>query len=76
MTTDRDVTDRTSPVCDRICVDLGDRGYEVVIREGLLDHVGEFLAPFKLGPDTVVVTNAVVKRHYGAASSAACKRSA
>src|SRR5437667_5340906 len=65
MTTDRDVTDRTSPVCDRICVDLGDRGYEVVIREGLLDHVGEFLAPFKLGPDTVIVTNAVVKRYYG-----------
>jgi len=65
MTTDRDVTDRTSPVCDRICVDLGDRGYEVVIRDGLLDHVGEFLAPFKLGPDTVIVTNPVVKRYYG-----------
>jgi len=65
MTTDRNVTDRTSPVCDRICVDLGDRGYEVVIRDGLFDHVGEFLAPFKLGPETVIVTNPVVKRYYG-----------
>src|SRR5438445_12951261 len=65
MTTDRDETDRTPAVYDRIRVDLGERSYEVVIREGLLDHVGEFLAPFKLGPDTVIVTNAVVKRYYG-----------
>ena len=66
MTTDRDETDRTPAVYDRIRVDLGERSYEVVVRDGLLDHVGEFLAPFKLGPDTVIVTNPVVKRHYGA----------
>jgi 3-dehydroquinate synthase len=66
MTTDRDETDRTPAVCDQIRVDLGERSYEVVVRDGLLDHVGEFLAPFKLGPDTVIVTNPVVKRHYGA----------
>ena len=66
MTTDRDETDRTPAVCDQIHVDLGERSYEVVIRDGLLDHVGEFLAPFQLGPDTVIVTNPVVKRHYGA----------
>src|SRR5207247_9658396 len=30
------------------------------------DQVGEFLAPFKLGPETIVVTNPVIKRHYGA----------
>ena len=66
MTTDRDETDRTPAVCDRIRVDLGERSYEVLVHEGLLDQIGEFLAPFKLGPDTVVVTNAVVKRHYGA----------
>jgi 3-dehydroquinate synthase len=46
-------------------VDLGERGYEIVVHEGLLDHVGEYLAPFRLGPDTVVVTNPVVRRHYG-----------
>jgi len=66
MTTDRDETDRTPAVCDRIRVDLGEHGYEVVVQGGLLDHVGELLAPFKLGPETVIVTNPVVKRHYGA----------
>jgi 3-dehydroquinate synthase len=66
MITDRDETGRTPAVCDRIRVDLGERGYEVVVHDGLLDHVGEFLAPFKLGPETVIVTNPVVKRHYGA----------
>jgi 3-dehydroquinate synthase len=66
MTTDQDETDRTPAVCDRIRVDLGERSYEVLVHEGLLDQVGEFLAPFKLGPDTVVVTNPVIKRHYGA----------
>src|SRR5437899_8467072 len=66
MTTDRDETDRTPAVCDRIRVDLGDRSHEVVIQDGLLDRIGELLVPFKLGPDTVVVTNPLVKRHYGA----------
>src|SRR5438445_7584914 len=66
MTTDRDETDRTPAVCDRIRVDLGERSYEVLVHEGLLDQVGEFLAPFKLGPETIVVTNPVIKRHYGA----------
>ncbi|HZC68896.1 MAG TPA: 3-dehydroquinate synthase [Nitrospirales bacterium] len=65
MTTYRDETDRTPTVCDRIRVDIGVRGYEVVVQDGLLDHIGEFLVPFKLGPETVVVTNPVVKRHYG-----------
>jgi len=65
MTAYRDETDCAPVVCDRIRVDLGDRGYEVVVHDGLLDRVGEFLAPFKLGPETVVVTNPVVKRHYG-----------
>jgi 3-dehydroquinate synthase len=66
MTTDRDETDRPPAVWDRIRVDLGERSYEVVVHAGLLDHIGDLLAPFKLGPDTVVVTNPVVKRHYGA----------
>src|SRR5256712_12623569 len=66
MTTDQDETARPPAVCDRIRVDLGERSYEVLVHEGLLDQVGEFLAPFKLGPETVVVTNPVVKRHYGA----------
>ena len=66
MTIYRDETERTPAVNDRICVDLGDRSYEVVVRDGLLDRIGELLVPFKLGPDTVVVTNPLVNRHYGA----------
>jgi len=66
MTIYRDETEHTPAVNDRICVDLGDRSYEVVVQDGLLDRIGELLVPFKLGPDTVVLTNPLVKRHYGA----------
>src|SRR5437899_11772940 len=66
MTTYRDETDRTPAVKDRICVDLAERSYEVVVQDGLLDRIGEFLVPFKLGPETVVVTNPVVRQLYGA----------
>ena len=47
-------------------MDLAEHSYEVIVQDGLLDRIGEFLVPFKLGPQTVVVTNPVVKRHYGA----------
>src|SRR3989449_3028983 len=66
MTTYRDETDRTPAVKDRICVDLAERSYEVVVQDGLLDRIGEFLVPFKLGPETVIVTNPVVQKLYGA----------
>jgi len=51
---------------DRIRVDLADRGYDIVIQDGLLDRIGVQLVPFGLGPAVVVVTNSVVKRLYGA----------
>src|SRR2546428_2070697 len=66
MTIYQDETDRMPAVNDRICMDLAEHSYEVVVHDGLLDRIGEFLVPFKLGPQTVVVTNPVVKRHYGA----------
>ena len=66
MTIYRDETERTPAVNDRICMDLAEHSYEVIVQDGLLDRIGEFLVPFKLGPQTVVVTNPVVKRHYGA----------
>src|SRR5437899_6172038 len=66
MTIYRDETDRTPAVNDRICVDLAERSYEVVVQDGLLDRIGEFLMPFKLGPETVIVTNPVVQYLYGA----------
>src|SRR2546427_8610070 len=66
MTIYQDETDRMPAVNDRICMDLAEHSYEVIVQDGLLDRIGEFLVPFKLGPQTVVVTNPVVKRHYGA----------
>src|SRR2546430_13176078 len=66
MTIYRDETECTPAVKDRICMDLAEHSYEVIVQDGLLDRIGEFLVPFKLGPQTVVVTNPVVKRHYGA----------
>src|SRR5216684_7084549 len=66
MTTDQDETDRTPAACDRIRVDLAERSYEVVVQDGLLDRIGEFLVPFKLGPETVIATNPVVQQLYGA----------
>jgi 3-dehydroquinate synthase len=65
MNTFSDMSNTSSAHSDRIRVELADRGYEIVIQDGLLDRVGEHLLPFKMGPETVVVTNAVVKRHYG-----------
>lgn len=66
MTTDSTGNVSSSPSPDRVRVDLADRGYDIVIREGLLDRVGEFLLPLTKGPAAVVVTNHTVKRLYGA----------
>lgn len=49
----------------RVRVDLGDRGYDILIQEGLLDRVGELLRVVTNGPEVIVVTNAVVKRFHG-----------
>ena len=49
---------------DRVRVALGDRGYDIVVEEGLLDRVGEQLAAFGMGPAAVVVTNPAVRRLY------------
>src|SRR3989442_898756 len=65
MTIYGDETDRAPAVNDRICVDLAERSYEVVVQDGLLDRIGEFLVPFKLGPETVIVTSPVVQYAYG-----------
>jgi len=54
MTIYQDETDRMPAVNDRICMDLAEHSYEVIVQDGLLDRIGEFLVPFKLGPQTVV----------------------
>lgn len=53
------------PQADRVRVDLRDRGYDILIQEGLIDRVGELLRNLTTGSEAIVVTNAVVKRFYG-----------
>ncbi len=56
---------RSLPQPERVRVDLLDRGYDILIQEGLVDRAGEFLLTLTNGPEAVIVTNAVVKRLYG-----------
>src|SRR5437879_4328259 len=51
---------------DRVRVNLTGQGYDIVIQNGLLDQVGEYLHALSKGPSVAVVTNTVVKRHHGA----------
>jgi 3-dehydroquinate synthase len=57
---------RSLPRPDRVRVDLANRGYDIIIQAGLLDHVGEHLLPLAKSTNAVVVTNTVVHRLYGA----------
>lgn len=65
MNSDSPQPRRSLPQPDRVRVDLADRGYDILIQEGLLDRVGELLLPLTTSSDAVVVTNPVVKRLYG-----------
>ena len=59
---------RAHPVSERdtsaerriVRVDLGERGYDIVVGERLLDAAGDVLAPIVAGRRVVVVTDAVV----------------
>lgn len=51
---------------DRVAVALADRGYEILIQDGLIDRVGDHLRPLATSEAVVVVTNPVVRRLYGA----------
>ena len=53
------------PQPDRVRVDLADRGYDVLIQEGLIDRAGELLLSLTKSSDAVIVTNDVIKRLYG-----------
>src|SRR5437899_4083131 len=56
---------QASPQPDRVRVDLADRGYDVLVQEGLIDRAGELLFPLAKSADVVVITNDVIKRFYG-----------
>ncbi len=65
MKSDSPIHRRSLPQPDRVRVALADRGYDILIQEGLIDRVGELLLPLTESADAVVVTNPVVKRFYG-----------
>jgi 3-dehydroquinate synthase len=56
---------RSLPQPDRVRVDLADRGYDVLIQEGLIDRAGELLFPLAKSSEAIVVTNDVVRRFCG-----------
>ena len=49
---------------DRIAVELGDRRYDVVIADGLIDVAGDAIAPFLRRPWVPIVTDRTVARHH------------
>ncbi len=50
---------RNSPACERVAIDLGDRGYDILIGPGLLDRADSY-AGLPGGSQAVIVSNATV----------------
>ena len=53
-----------APGPTRIPVDLGDRSYDIIVQDGLLDRLGQYLSTLRLGSRAVIITNSIVKRLY------------
>ena len=58
---------------DTLRVDLGDRGYDIVVGLGLIDGAGPRLKPLLKHPRAVVITDTNVAPHYLARLSASLK---
>lgn len=56
---------KTTGKLQRVRVDLGERSYDIVIGEHLLDRAGEFLARLKLGRRGVIISDSNVEPLYG-----------
>src|SRR5208282_1865338 len=48
----------------RVCVDLGERSYDILIGSGLLSQAAEYLRPLKLGKHGVIITDTNVESRY------------
>ena len=48
----------------RIPVNLGVRSYDIIVQNGLLDRLGEYVSGLRLGSRVVIITNSIVKRLY------------
>jgi 3-dehydroquinate synthase len=56
-----------------IGIDLGNRSYQIMIGNGLLEQLGKHLKVFELTPRVLLVTNPVVGSLYGAVAETAFK---
>lgn len=59
---------------NRVRVELGERSYDILIGGGLLARAGELLQPLGLGKRGVIITDANVRKAYGATLRRALKR--
>ena len=54
-------------VPERVRVNLGERSYDILIGNGLLSQVAEYLRPLKLGKRGVIITDTNVEPLYAGA---------
>jgi len=52
------------PTADHLMVDLGERSYEILVGDGLIERLGEFVTPLAPRRRVVVVTDEMVGAHY------------
>ena len=57
---------KTTAAPERVRGELGERSYDIMIGEGLLSQIPEFLRPLTLGKRGVIITDTNVVAHYGA----------
>lgn len=58
----------------KIRLPLGRRSYSIVIGSRILSRAGSLIAPLKAGTDSVIITNARLKRLYGATLARSLER--
>lgn len=56
---------------DRVRVELGERSYDILIGQGLLERTAEFLAPLNLGKRGIIITDSNVEPLFAAKLKAA-----
>jgi len=56
-------------------VRLGKRSYQILIGSGILRSLGSHLKKLNLGTDAYIITNPLIKKHYGSIISGALKQS-
>jgi 3-dehydroquinate synthase len=50
---------------NNVTVSLGDRSYDIIINQGIIDNIGEMLKPFSSSPKIALISNPTVFALYG-----------